>query len=96
MGQIIEFGRRTAGEQVEQHGVGEAFCIGCGHTWAATAPTGTVNLECPACHSMKGKWKFEFYPGPGQMVRECGCGNQLFYMTPDGHLCANCGIYQRY
>lgn len=21
---------------------------------------------------------------------------QLFYMTPDGHLCANCGIYQQY
>lgn len=45
---------------------------------------------------MKGKWKFEFAPSEGQMVRECNCGNQLFYLTPDGHLCANCGIYQAY
>ena len=45
---------------------------------------------------MKGKWRFEFQPAPGQMVRECNCGNQLFYLTTDGHLCANCGVYQRY
>jgi len=87
---VIEFPERV------QSGVGEAFCIGCGHTWAGVAKTGTVDLECPNCHAMKGKWKFEFAPMPGQMVRECGCGNQLFYLTPDGHLCANCGIYQVY
>jgi hypothetical protein len=30
------------------------------------------------------------------MIRECNCGNRLFYLTPDGHMCANCGIYQGY
>lgn len=83
-------------KRTEQWGGGQAFCIDCGNTWAAAAPTGTVALECPGCHTMKGKWKFEFYPNEDQKVRECGCGNQLFYLTPDGHLCANCGIYQRY
>jgi hypothetical protein len=83
-------------EQTEQHGTGPAFCVGCGHTWTAVAPTGTTQLECPACKALKGHWKFEFYPSEGQMVRECNCGNQLFYLTTEGHLCANCGIYQRY
>lgn len=95
-GAVIPFARRQAAETTEQHGTGEAFCIGCGHTWTAVAPTGTLAFECPACHAVKGKWKFEFFPPAGQMVRGCDCGNQLFYLTPDGHLCANCGIYQRY
>ncbi|MBH2008303.1 MAG: hypothetical protein I8H71_01250 [Xanthomonadaceae bacterium] len=90
MSNVIPFGKR------EQHGQGEAFCIGCSHTWQAVAPTGAVALECPACGTHKGHWKFEFYPSAGEMVRECGCGNQLFYLTPRGHLCANCGVYQEY
>lgn len=80
----------------EQHGVGEAFCLGCNHVWQAVAPTGTTAMECPSCHRMMGHWKFEFYPSKDQMVRVCDCKNQLFYLTPEGHLCANCGIYQRY
>jgi hypothetical protein len=83
-------------EPQQQHAAGEAFCICCGHTWIAVAPTGTTQLECPECHTMKGHWKFEFAPSPGELVRECNCGNQLFYLTPQGHLCANCGVYQSY
>ena len=80
----------------KQHGQGEAFCIACDHVWQAVSPTGTVYLECPQCHTMKGKWKWEFAPKTGQLTRECNCGNQLFYLTPEGHLCANCGIWQSY
>lgn len=79
-----------------QHGAGQAFCLGCGHEWTAVVPTGTIQLECPSCKAHKGRWRFEFSPAEGQMVRECNCGNQLFYLTPDGHMCANCGIYQGY
>ena len=68
--------------KIQQAGQGAAFCLGCNHTWEATAPVGVT--------------RFEFAPSPGQLVRECGCGNQLFYLTPEGHLCANCGIYQSY
>lgn len=78
------------------HGAGEAFCIGCNHTWVAVAPSGVTTFECPKCHTHKGKWKFEFYPAGDDQVRECNCGNQLFYLTPNGHLCANCGTYQEY
>lgn len=79
-----------------QHGHGEAFCLACKHTWVAVAPTGTQALECPACERVTGHWKFEFHPKEGQLVRVCGCTNELFYLTPDGHLCASCGIYQEY
>lgn len=80
----------------EQFGSGEAFCFVCNHTWAAVAPTGTEMFECPACRRVTGRWKFSFYPNVGQLVRACDCGNQLFYLTPEGHLCPSCGIYQRY
>ena len=90
---IISF-RKTPKE--EQTGCGDAFCLQCGHHWIAVAPTGTTALECPNCKTMKGLWQFEFYPPPGQLVRQCNCSNQLFYLTPEGHMCANCGIYQQY
>jgi len=80
----------------EQHAHGNAFCLQCSHEWVAVAPTGTVQLECPECKTMKGLFKFPFAPATGELVRECNCGNQLFYLTPEGHLCTNCGIYQRY
>ena len=82
--------------KIRQIGQGAAFCLGCNHTWEATAPVGVTRFECPACHAVKGMWRFEFAPSPGQLVRECDCGNQLFYLTPEGHLCANCGTYQSY
>jgi hypothetical protein len=75
---------------------GEAFCIQCGREWQAVAPVGTVQLECPDCKTMKGLFRFPFAPADGQLVRECDCGNQLFYLTPEGHMCANCGTYQSY
>jgi hypothetical protein len=96
MSNVVPFGREPANDPGTQWAQGPAFCIGCDHTWQAVAPTGTTELECPSCRTMKGKWKFEFMPPSDQMVRQCNCGNQLFYLTPDGHLCANCGIYQRY
>jgi len=92
----LQAARSARSEVHEQHGAGEAFCLSCNHTWAAVAPTGTQAFECPACHRHTGHWRFEFYPAAGQQVRECDCGNQLFYLTPEGHLCASCGIYQRY
>lgn len=93
---VIEFKPKGQKSEESPHGTGEAFCIDCEHTWVAVAPNGTRCLECPSCHRMTGKFKFEWYPPPGTMVRVCDCGNQLFYLTQEGHLCANCGTYQRY
>lgn len=41
-------------------------------------------------------YKFAHAPSVGTSVRECDCGNRLFFITPEGHMCANCGTYQRY
>lgn len=91
MGNVVSFKPRE-----DPHANGDAFCIFCKHEWLAVAPVGTMQLECPSCGSLKGIWKFPFAPNEGQLVRECNCSNQLFYITPDGHVCANCGTYQGY
>lgn len=83
-------------EDAIQHGAGEAFCFACDHTWTAVVPTGVKEFECPNCRRVTGRWKFWFAPCEGQKVRVCDCGNQLFYLTPEGHMCASCGVYQRY
>lgn len=80
-----------------QHSSGPAFCLQCAHEWEAVAETGAVQLECPSCKTMKGLFKYpSFFGSPDTLIRTCGCGNQLFYITPQGHLCPNCGIYQSY
>lgn len=93
MAEVIPFRRREPEVQV---GGGPAFCLSCDHAWEAVAPTGTIHLECPACRRMTGHFRFEYQPAPGQQVRTCRCENQLFYLTREGHLCASCGVYQRY
>lgn len=93
MDNVVAFPSRKTDGPTEQHGCGEAICIGCKHSWTAIEPTGTTDIECPQCGTMKGRWKFEFAP---DIVRQCQCGNQYFYLTPVGHMCANCGIYQEY
>lgn len=75
---------------------GQAACLGCGHRWAAVAPVGVLRFECPACRATKGLWVFEFVPPDGVPLWQCDCGNNLFYHTPDGHMCPSCGIYQEY
>lgn len=79
-----------------EYGEGEAFCLNCNHTWVAVVETGTTQLECPECHTMKGLLKYPYSIVEDQPTLSCGCGNQLFYLTPEGHLCPNCGIYQEY
>lgn len=82
--------------RLQPHVTGEAFCLQCDHWWVAVAEVGTTRLECPECHAMKGLFAFECVPAEGTLVRECDCGNQLFYLTQEGHLCPNCGVYQQY
>jgi hypothetical protein len=94
---IIPFARpKPAPIESEQIGTGQAFCVSCRHEWVAVAPTGTLDLECPACQRHMGRFKFGFMPPPETEVRECGCGNQLFLLTREGHMCASCGVYQLY
>jgi hypothetical protein len=77
---------------------GEAFCLQCRHEWQAVVPAGKsvcdILLECPQCQTMTGRLRYDFAPAGN--VWECHCGNQLFYITPEGHFCPNCGNFNRY
>ena len=78
----------------DPHQEGEAFCMGCNHTWVAVAPVGALAFECPSCHCHKGHFKFECGLAEGTGVWTCKCDNQLFNVTEKGIFCPNCGIYQ--
>jgi hypothetical protein len=93
---VVKFYKKDDKPVHEQTAAGEAFCLQCRHEWVQVAPTGTTRFECPKCLTMKGLFKFEHGPNDNELRRECHCGNQLFYLTPEGHMCANCGIYQSY
>lgn len=67
----------------------------CDHSWQGVAPVGAVELQCPKCKTLKGRFIGACVPDEVD-VRECNCGNQLFYLTREGHMCANCGTYQFY
>ena len=102
MGEILPFKRpndhtpEVRRDPNRQYGEGEAVCLNCQHTWTAIVETGTTQLECPKCHTMKGLLKYPYSVVEGSYLRTCNCGNQLFYLTPEGHLCPQCGIYQEY
>jgi hypothetical protein len=95
MANVIPF-PATPPEPEGQWNSGAAQCLLCGHEWVAVAPTGVVWLECPSCRAVKGHFKFHCCPGEDEPVWACDCGNALFFLTPNGHMCANCGTFQRY
>ncbi len=79
-------------EPDEPHLSGDAFCVTCGHRWAATAPVGTIQLECPSCHAMRGVFK---YPCEPEVAWTCGCGCFIFMISgKENILCYNCGEIQ--
>jgi len=73
------------------HLAGEAKCLTCDHEWAAVAPIGTVELECPECKTWKGVFCGMTAPNT---VWECNCGNQHFYIDETGPMCSRCGVRQ--
>ncbi len=83
---------QIANIEVETYSTGKAKCLACKHEWVAVAPVGVTWMECPECTLERGR----FF---AQHVREgehwqCNCGNDLFYVSPDGVYCPNCGEWQ--
>jgi hypothetical protein len=80
------------------HLAGEAVCIGCGYEWASVAPTGTWQLECPSCGTMKGVWRYPVGGAEGDMVFRCACGCEALTAYKRGALfhlkCMSCGTEQ--
>ena len=90
MGEVIAFNK------LDPHATGEAVCISCKHEFIAVAPVGEVWFDCPECGIEKATWKYVFKFKAGTEIRVCACGNELFYLTREGHACALCGKYQQY
>ena len=76
----------------EPHMTGPAMCLSCQHEWTAVAPLGVLWLECPACSLMRGRFIANVERDDAHW--ECNCGNRLFYITPRGAYCPNCGLWQ--
>lgn len=87
MGKVLEF------KKDEPTNTGPARCLRCNHEWVAVAPVGTLTgLDCPACGCYTGALLGEVIPEGYRW--ECLCGCDLFRITPNGTLCANCGCQQ--
>ncbi len=88
---VVSF--QDAKEKRDPHATGEAFCVMCNHNWVAVVPYSDdpdQRFECPSCHCMAGRFKFEFGPTDGQLWT-CNCGNQLFNVTATYRLyCPRC------
>lgn len=82
---IIEF---KAPDQHDPHLSGEAICTACKHEWMVVAPVGTTEHECPSCGTFSGLLKYPVMPSTRW---QCNCGNELFFIMPDGCMCRACG-----
>ena len=51
--------------QAELHMHSQALCIACNTRWRAVAPVSTLELACPGCQSIKGRFTFECLPPEG-------------------------------
>lgn len=91
MSKILEFHK----VQVKPSVSGILRCFGCKHEWPGVFEPGTLEFECPACLTMKGRSKCEVVPADDE-VYACQCGNNYFLITrKSGPLCVNCGHYHR-
>lgn len=79
-------------EKRQPHFNGKARCLSCKHEWMAVAESGSAWLECPKCTRHMGRFIFKFLRAEKHW--HCGCENDLFYATPSGLYCPNCGEWQ--
>lgn len=75
------------------HFTGPAKCLSCNHEWTAVCAVGTVEFQCPRCHTFKGVSIGMTAP---QMVFTCDCGNQHFYLGDGVYMCSRCGQHRDY
>lgn len=82
------------GDSSDPHLTGRARCLGCKHEWEAVAPVGPVQLECPACGLVRGRFIYNVMHDGDHW--HCKCGNDLFRIMPDGTYCHACGTWQEF
>lgn len=75
----------------QPHLSGMARCMACKHEWAAVAPVGTGELECPQCQCMRGVWQYNCTGRIGDQKFVCLCGCDVFRLTTIELMCTACG-----
>lgn len=91
-GKVVTFEPRKPSQATLE---GEARCLTCHHRWEATAPIGTFWLECPACQSMKGSFRWPVMPKDGETRWVCNCGSDVFFIKEQYvPVCSHCGAQQ--
>jgi len=92
MGDVVQL--TDAKAKREPHLSGPARCFNCEQQWVAVAPVGTSGwLECPQCHLLRGRLIYPCLKADA-LHWKCHCGNDLFYVTPQGYYCPQCGVNQ--
>lgn len=88
----LEDHRAKAKAARDPHLSGMARCLACKHKWAAVAPPGTADLQCPACGLLRGAWQFGVSPPVGSNKYVClSCGCDVFRLSTLELLCIACG-----
>jgi hypothetical protein len=88
---VVDFAEHKFRNQ--PHNQGPIRCMECGHEWVAVRPAATEPwwFECPSCQLEKGRPVGPFEKESSHWV--CNCGNDLFFITPNGPYCPHCGIW---
>ena len=89
---IINLAEKRKAKEIGQTLEGRAKCISCSSEWQASAPLGTIELECPICHLMKGLFVCTVEQEDPHWV--CNCGSSIFKINTYGVYCINCGVWQ--
>jgi hypothetical protein len=76
----------------DPHMTGMVKCLSCRHEWVAVRPVGMVWLDCPACSLHMGRSMGPVDYSEPQLVWNCNCGNDLFYLTKKAAECCVCGL----
>lgn len=75
---------------------GPAICLNCRHEWQAEAPVGVWQLECPACTTMKGLFRYPVGANANDLFFACNCGCEALTAYKRGDYfylrCMNCGV----
>lgn len=94
MSKVIKFPEPALKPSEEEGRIaqGTAKCMECKHEWEHEEPVENKFFECPECSLHKAKFKYPFDLEEGTYVAVCKrCDNMFMYITPEYHMCANCG-----
>lgn len=80
-------------EENTPHAAGPVKCLICKYKFIVVTPVGELWFECPKCKVEKATWCFPIEKDKNHW--KCNCGNWLFYITPEGIYCPNCGVHQK-